>query len=233
MSYYNRNCDCPCPGYAGYGYAGYGAAPYYGAYAPLSGLRPIHGRAMGAIGAGKSGSDPEIRKTFNCEAVWADAQKGASIGQLRAAAQLNNCNLSTGAPPSDATAGVQTFCIENWRQQGAANVAGLRALDMIRRALNELGYGPLATGGAISSADKEAWNKYTADKSVTSPFVSKPGICALETDLKGGAKGAKGSSAAVAWMVALVAGGAATVAVLAGKKKAGVASAKAIVPVRG
>lgn len=187
---------------------------------------------MGAIGTGQSGSDPEIRKTFSCDAIWADAHKGASIGQIIAAAQLQECKM--GAPPDATDAEAVAYCRANWQAQGAANVAGLRALDNIRRGLNELGYGPLPTGGAISAADREAWTRYTADKGVTSPFVSKPGICAIEQDLKGGVKGKTGSSfSTVGWMVALVAGGAATVAVLSGKKKAGVASAKAIVPVRG
>jgi hypothetical protein len=109
---------------------------------------------------------------FKASKVWADAQLGGSC-----------------YTPSSPNYQVEEM-------YGACNAAGARATDMIRAALNELGYGPLVLGEMWSEANPgAALKKYHADKGLAPGpglGVSQAGLVAMEEDLKSGKKAGVG-----------------------------------------
>ena len=110
-----------------------------------------------------------VAPDFNANAVWADVQLGGSCYMP------NNPNY------------------QNEAMYGKCNAAGERATNMIRAALNELGYGPLAVGNEMwSNANPgAAWKRFLSDHNLPpgpGPGVSLQGLLLMEKLLKEGKK---------------------------------------------
>lgn len=147
-----------------------------------------------------------IADTFDAAQVWADAEEGGRGGQYQAALSKLDCNVHA------AECGAVQKMISN------ANFRGLKAADAIRAALNELGYGPLNLGVAWSGADKAAWKAFTSKHGLPSGpgLVNKAGIYKLEEELTGTSTAGMGG---LGWALLLLAGAAATVALVSGRRK--------------
>lgn len=217
MSYTMKSNCCGCPQDGSLGYAPQGRIYY-----PPQPIRAYHNGIFGST-AGSS-----IRQTFDCEAVWADAQEGGKIGEYLA---WKSGNCPPKVDPSHPTyAGIQTMCQVNEGKISSANYRGGKAADQIRRALNELGYGPLNLGVAWGGADKAAWEAFTSSHGLPAGpgLVNKAGLCQLEADLRGGSKGVAKAGLSKGLLIALAAAAVVGVGAMAmGKKKKGAAAAGA------
>jgi hypothetical protein len=166
--------------------------------------------------------------SFDCNTVWADAEEGGRTGQYQAA---RTSLLATDQCKNDPASCEIALASIN-QQISNANFRGGKAADAIRGALDELGYGPLQRGVMWGGADQAAWKKFTADHNLPSGpgLVNKAGICQLETELKGGGGvGVGKAGAGLWWLLGLIVAGAATVALVSGKKRTQPTTGKAIV----
>jgi hypothetical protein len=200
-----NNGDCGCSG--------------LGAYYTF---RPHEIYGMGTTGFGAI--------DFDAGQVWADAQEGGRVGQYQS--DYQSCIDNSGLPPDEAAS--TPTCQAIMQKIARANAAGGRAAEAIRRALNELGYGPLTSNVPWGSDDRAAWEAFLADKNIGGGpgLVNRAGIEALEAEVDpksppgggggggggGGADPARAGMGGVGWIVLLLAGGAAAVALVAGKR---------------
>lgn len=213
--------------YAGYGASDLGAYYEFSPHQVYAGYGYYHG--MGAI-----------RQTFNADQVWADAQKGGAIGATQASFSAGGCTGSGQHP--DGPGPLADACLAIWKLMGSQNAAGLRAANAVREGLNELGYGPLTLSVAWGGADRSAWEAFTSKHNLPAGpgLVNKVGLDKMQDVLRGvgpnGPNGPNGPSKAglgkVGWLLLLLAGGAATVALVSGKKRKGRRTGAAMVPVR-
>lgn len=170
---------------------------------------PMYSQAVGSYTyyPGQSFGAAPIAESFDCEAVWRDAQRGGTVVGLMKG--LKDCQAK----------GDPALCGPIEQQIGAANAAGARAADKVREGLNALGYGPLKRGVVWGSADRAAWGKFADDHDVPAGpgLVSHAGLCAMQDKLSGGAMAGLGT-----WgLLLLLAAGGAAVYVVSKKKGKG------------
>jgi hypothetical protein len=177
------------------------------------------------------GATAGIRQTFDAQQVWADAQKGGTIGALQTNYNNMGC-LPNGEAP---TAVKGAACRAAWQTMGNVNAAGGRAARAIQEGLNELGYGPIGVDGVWGGESSAAWGAFTADQGLPAGpgLVNKAGIDKMGALLHGGeAPGpAKAGMPTWGWLL-IIAAGVGGVAMLSKKRARPVPTGKAMVPMR-
>ena len=179
-------------------------------------------------------AESNIRDTFNPNKVWADAQLGGQIGSMKGPYDNLGCGPGATHPeggPKSAS------CAQLWSEMGRMNAAGGRAARAIQAGLNELGYGPIAVDGLWGGGSANAWQSFTTDQNLPAGpgLVNKVGIDAMGQLLKGGKTPgpARAGLGKIGWLLLLLAGGAATVGLVArGRRRRRAGSGRAMVPIR-
>jgi len=125
------------------------------------------------------GAFGSVAQDFNANQVWADVQLGGSC-----------------YTPGNAN---YTACQAEPQACGKCNYAGGKATNMIRAALNELGYGPLTMGNVPWGEGNPgaAWKRFLSDHNMAPGpglGVSLDGLILMEKLLKEGAKPGPGAA---------------------------------------